>query len=198
MNIVFDIGRVIVRWEPAELIDELFADPAARATVHSAIVEHADWLALDRGTLPQQDAIARAAERTGLSEEDVAGFFQRVPPALVAIPETIDLLYRLKAKAHRLFCLSNMHAASIEHLEKVYRFWEVFEGMVISSRIHLIKPEPAIYAYLLEQHGLNGEETVFIDDAEVNLAPAAKLGIHTIQFESPAQCERQLKLLGCV
>ncbi len=198
MNIVFDLGRVIVRWEPAELIAELFADPAVGAIVHSLIVEHADWLALDRGTLSQADAIARAVQRTGLSESEVCNFFQRVPPALVPVPEMVNLLYRLKREPHRLFCLSNMQATSIEHLENAYGLWEVFEGMVISSRIHLIKPELAIYAYLLEQHGLKGSETVFIDDAEVNLAPAAKLGIHTILFENPAQCERQLKTLGCI
>lgn len=198
MNIVFDLGRVIVSWEPAVLIAEVFPDPAVRETVHSSIVEHADWLALDRGTLSRGDAIARAAKRTGLSKSDVAGFLQRVPPALVAIPEMVELLYRLKAKGHQLFCLSNMHIASIEHLEKVYRFWEVFEGIVISSRIHLIKPEPAIYAYLLEQYALNSTETVFIDDAEVNLAPATKFGIHTVKFENPGQCEHRLKRLGCL
>jgi putative hydrolase of the HAD superfamily len=91
-----------------------------------------------------------------------------------------------------------MHVASIEHLEQAYTFWEVFTGVVISCRLHLCKPEPAIYAYLLETYRLNGANTVFIDDTEVNLTAAAQFGIHTIKFENPAQCERQLQALGCI
>jgi FMN phosphatase YigB (HAD superfamily) len=50
----------------------------------------------------------------------------------------------------------------------------------------------------LETHGLDGADTVFIDDTEVNLSAAAQFGIHTIKFESPAQCEGQLRVMGCI
>jgi putative hydrolase of the HAD superfamily len=198
VNIVFDLGGVVVTWEPAALVAKVFADPAVQTLARTEILGHADWLALDRGTLLLQDAVRRAARRTGLAESAVAHLLQQVPPALVAIPETVGLMYRLKAQGHRLYCLSNMHVASIEHLEKVYTFWEVFTGVVISCRLHLCKPDPAIYAYLLETHALHGEKTLFIDDTEVNLTAAAQFGIRTIRFESPAQCERELQALGCI
>jgi putative hydrolase of the HAD superfamily len=67
-----------------------------------------------------------------------------------------------------------MHAASIAYLEQTYAFWAVFTGVVISCRVQLIKPEPAIYAYLLEQYGLEASQTVFIDDTVVNLEAAAQ------------------------
>jgi putative hydrolase of the HAD superfamily len=142
--------------------------------------------------------VRRGAQRTGLSEAEVAAVLQQVPPSLVAIPGTVDLLYRLKAEGHTLFCLSNMHVASIAHLEQAYTFWDVFTGIVISCRLQVCKPEPAMYAYLLETYGLEGAHTVFIDDTAANLAAAAQFGMHTIQFESPAQCERQLHVLGCL
>ncbi len=198
MNIIFDLGRVVVRWEPDALIAETFADPAVRTVVRRGIIDHPDWLALDRGVLSLHDAITRAAARTGVPADAVSGFMRRVPTALVAIPETVSLLYRLKARGHRMFCLSNMQAASIEHLERAYTFWDVFEGMVISCRIHLLKPEPAIYAHLLEQHGIEGADSVFIDDLEANLAAATGFGIRGIQFEHPAQCEARLAALGCL
>jgi putative hydrolase of the HAD superfamily len=198
VNIVFDLGGVVVTWEPEAIIAKVFADPMMQALVHTEIFRHADWLALDRGTLPWQDAMRRGAQRTGLSEAGVAALLQQVPPALVAIPGTVDLLYRLKAQGHTLFCLSNMHVASIAHLEQAYTFWEVFTGVVVSCRLHVCKPEPAIYAYLLETYGLEGAHTVFIDDTEVNLTAAAQFGMRTIKFESPAQCERQLQVLGCI
>jgi len=198
LNIVFDLGGVVVKWEPEVIIAKAFADPVVQAKVRTQIIGHADWLALDRGTLPWQDAIVRAAQRTGLSEADVAEFLQRVPPELVAIPGTVDLLYRLKAQGHTLYCLSNMHVAFIDHLEKSYTFWEVFAGAVISCRLHLCKPEPAIYTHFLETYGLDGADTVFIDDTDVNLSAAAQFGMRTVKFESPAQCESQLQALGCI
>lgn len=198
MNIVFDLGGVVVTWKPEIIIARVFADPEVQSKVRSEIVEHADWLALDRGTLLLQEAIVRASERTGLSVSDVAKFMRQVPPSLVAIPDTVKLLYRLKANGHNLFCLSNMHITAIEYLEKVYTFWEVFEGTVISCRIHLIKPEPAIYAHLLEKYGLYETKTVFIDDVEVNLQAAERFDIYTVQFDNPAQCENKLRMLGCI
>lgn len=198
MNIVFDLGGVVVRWEPDALIATVFSDPLIRAAMRAEFVGHADWLALDRGTLSPRNAIERAAKRIGLPEADIEKFLQQVPPALVPIPAMVDLLYRLKANGHRLFCLSNMHVASIEYLESAYTFWEVFEGVVVSCRLQLCKPEAAIYGYLLETYGLNANDTVFIDDTPENLTAAADLGLHALRFESPAQCERELKVLGCI
>jgi putative hydrolase of the HAD superfamily len=198
LNIVFDLAGVVVNYDQAALIAAIFPDPAMHATVRTEILGHVDWLALDRGTLSLQEAIVRAARRTGLSKAAVAAFLQQVPPAWRANTGTVDLLYRLKAKGHPLFCLSNMHVASIEHLEHAYPFWEVFTGRVISCRVHLCKPEPAIYAYLLEQYGLEGPHTVFIDDTAVNLEAATQFGLHTIKFKNPVQCERELRALGCI
>jgi putative hydrolase of the HAD superfamily len=69
---------------------------------------------------------------------------------------------------------------------------------MISCRVQLIKPEPAIYTHLLAQYGLEASHTVFIGDTAVNLAAAAQLGSQTIQFEHPMQCARQLQTLGCL
>ena len=91
-----------------------------------------------------------------------------------------------------------MHRESITYLEEKYSFWGLFEGSVISCRIHRIKPEREIYEYLLEKHGLVAAETVFIDDTSVNLLAAKKFGIRTIKFEDSEQCERQLAEMGFV
>lgn len=198
MNVVFDLGRVVVRWEPDAVIETVFADPLVRMRVRRDVIDHPDWLELDRGTLAPATAVTRAAQRTGLPADALALFMRRVPPSLTPITGTIDLLHRLKARGHTLFCLSNMHAASIEYLERTQTFWDAFAGKVISCRVQLCKPEPAIYAHLLGAFGLDAAATVFIDDLDVNLSAAARFGILTIRFEDPAQCERELRTLGCL
>lgn len=186
----------MVRWDPPAIIAGVFSDPQIRSKVQACVFGHADWLELDRGTLPREDAIRRAAQRTGLAEAELDRLLREVPPSLVPIPETVDLLYRLKARGHPLYCLSNMHFASIEYLEQAYTFWEVFSGAVISCRLQLCKPEPAIYAHLLKTYGLEAADTLFVDDVEVNLSAAARLRIRTLKFENAAQCERKLHALG--
>ena len=198
MNIIFDLGGVVVRWEPEALLAQSFGDPVICKGVHSEFIGHADWLELDRGTMTPEDAVARAARRTGLTEQAVRNFLHEVPPSLVPIPETVELLYQLKAQGHSLYCLSNMHFASIEYLERTHGFWEVFSGKVISCRVQLCKPEAGIYAHLLETFQLDAAGTVFVDDVEVNLAAARQFGIRVIRFESAVQCAEELKVLGCI
>jgi putative hydrolase of the HAD superfamily len=162
------------------------------------VFTHPDWLELDRGTLGREEAIRRAARRTGIAESEMKKLLHAVPLSLVPFPDTIDLLYRLKAKGHPLYCLSNMHYASIEYLESTHAFWDVFDGKVISCRLNLCKPEAGIYEHLLQTYGLKAKDTLFIDDVQKNLDAAAKLGIRTLKFENAVQCERELRGLGLI
>jgi len=198
VNVVFDLAGVIVSYDEAAVVTNAFRDPAAQDTVRAAIIGHSDWRALDRGTLSEQDAIIRAARRTGLPAADIAAFMKQIYSAWVTIPETVDLLYRVRSSGHRLFCLSNMHAGSIDYMEQVYSFWEVFAGKIISCHVHSIKPEREIYTQLLNRYGLECSDTVFIDDTEINLEAAAQLGLRAIKFQNPAQCESELRALGCI
>jgi putative hydrolase of the HAD superfamily len=198
LNLVFDLGGVVVRWDPAAIIASVFHDEKLRAKVHEGVFAHPDWLELDRGTLARVDAIRRAAQRTGIAEGEITRLLHQVPPSLVVFPDTVELLYRLKRRGYPLYCLSNMHFASIEYLEKMHTFWDVFDGAVISCRLRLCKPEPGIYEHLLRAHGLTAGETLFIDDVQKNLDGAAQFGIRTLRFENAAQCERELRALGVI
>ena len=195
MNIVFDLGGVVVRWDPDAIIASVFEDEKLRAKVKKGVFEDADWLELDRGTLGRDDAIARAAKRTGVAANEMKRLLHAVPPSLVVFPQTVELMRRLKQKGYPLYCLSNMHFASIEYLEQQETFWDVFEGRVISCRLNLCKPEAGIYEHLLQTYKLKPADTLFIDDVQKNLDAAAKLGIKTLRFENAVQCERELRRL---
>lgn len=198
MNIVFDLGGVVFRWQPDRIIRHVFRDPQDQALVKSKIFEHADWVALDRGTIALDDAIDRGTSRTGLPRGEIERVLHAVPQFLTPIEDTIELIRAMRDSSNRLFVLSNMHAASIRYLEEKYAIWDMFEGVVISSRIRMVKPELEIYEHLLAEHKLNAAETVFIDDLSENLAAAARIGIQTIRFVDAKQCRQDLVNLGCI
>lgn len=197
-NIVFDLGGVVFDWQPDAIIRSVFEDSETQDLVRVEILEHPDWLELDRGTITLDQAIDRGATRTALPRQDVERLFNEVPPSLTPIEETIELIRAIRVTNNRLFVLSNMHLASITYLEQTHRIWDMFDGIVISSRIRKVKPEIEIYEHLLTAYQLKAIETIFIDDLSENLAAASSIGIQTIRFVDPSQCRQALVDLGCI
>jgi putative hydrolase of the HAD superfamily len=198
LNIIFDLGGVVITWDPDDFAAHIFTDPETRKIARKHILDHGDWIEMDRGTLTPKEAIKRGAQRSGLPESDVNRLIHAVPAFLTPIKESVQLLQELKEYGSRLFVLSNLHPASINHLEKEYSFLELFDGRVISCRIKKVKPEAEIYQYLIDSYNLDIENTVFVDDMEINLKAAAKFGMKTIHFENTIQCRRDLEALGCL
>ncbi|MCP4302131.1 MAG: HAD family phosphatase [Gammaproteobacteria bacterium] len=198
MNIVFDLGGVVFDWQPDTVIRRAFQDPRTQDLVRAEILEHADWVELDRGSIALSEAIVRGASRTGLPHKDIEALFNQVPPSLTPIQETIDLIRSVRDSDNRVFVLSNMALASITYLEKQHEIWDMFDGIIISCRIQKVKPEIEIYEHLLTEYQLEATETVFIDDLSENLAAASSIGIQTIKFVDPSQCRRDLVDLNCL
>lgn len=198
MNIVFDLGGVVFNWQPEVIMESVFSGRNTRDIVRKEIFEHSDWLELDKGTISLDSAIDRGAARTGLPATDIARLLNAVPGFLTPIDQTMELICRLGNSANKLFVLSNMQLASIAHLEEQHDIWGLFDGVVISSRIKMVKPDIEIYQYLLDRYQLNPADTVFIDDLPKNLEAASSLGIRTIQFFDAPQCEQALSEYRCL
>ncbi len=198
MNVVFDLGGVLVAWQPVDILKKAFPDPAMREIARREIIGHDDWLEIDRGKLTMADAIPHFAAKSGIAEEIIRAFIEMVPAELVAKPETVELLHRVKAAGNAIYLLSNMPGETFEYLERTHDFWHAFDGRVVSGYIGHCKPEPAIYEHLLETFDLEPAETVFIDDVQANIDAARRHGIHGIRFESAEQVERELERLGCL
>jgi putative hydrolase of the HAD superfamily len=192
VNIVFDLCGVVFKWTPEAILANVNVEPSLKEQVIKGLFEHSDWLELDRGTLSHQESIQRAAVYTGLEPSIVANLIPYIPRALVVMPGMINLLTHLKANGHTLYYLSNMNHDCITHLENTCSYWHIFEGGIVSCRVHALKPEPAIYKSLLETYRLAYSEILFIDDREINLDAAKQFGMQTIHFEFPLQCAEQL------
>jgi putative hydrolase of the HAD superfamily len=198
LNIIFDLGGVVITWDPDDFVSNVFDDKNTQNIARTHILDHKDWIELDRGSLSKNDAIKRGTERSGLPESEVKRLFDAVPSYLTPVNESIRLLHDLKSLRNKLFVLSNLHLASIAHLEQEYSFLELFDGKVISCRINKVKPESEIYEHLLDKYKLDIKNTIFIDDVDMNVNAAAALGIKTIHFKNINQCRQELQELGCL
>ena len=176
----------------------MFDNSETQRLVQEEIFDHPDWVELDRGTLDVERAIDRGALRTKLPRPEISKLMSEVPRSHTPIHESMHLLRSIRDTDNKFFILSNMQFPSIEHLERVSSIWSMFDGIVISCRIRKVKPDIEIYQYLLNEHRLVAEETVFIDDTDVNLVAASTLGIKTIKFVSASLCRQDLVDLKCI
>jgi HAD superfamily hydrolase (TIGR01509 family) len=194
-NVVFDLGGVLLEWNPARILEDFYADANLRRLLKESLFGHPDWLELDRGTLSEAQVLARAEQRTGRPAAELAALHEAMRQSLHAKTDTVALLDALHARGIPLYCLSNMSAAVYAHLRLRHDFWDRFRGIVISGEIQLLKPEPEIFTHLLERFGLTAHETVFIDDVPANVEGARAVGMHAIQFRDAADCAARLEPL---
>lgn len=195
---VFDIGGVLLTWDPEDIAASVFETQPERDLVLDQVFGHPDWVELDRGTLTHEEAASRAHGRTGLPLESLSAMLGNVPYFLQPMPASFELLDDVRASGNRVFALSNLHRPSLEHVRRDLELLERFDGLTISCDVGACKPESAIYASLIAEHALMPRDTVFIDDVAGNLDAAARFGIHTILFEDVRSCRNQLRQAGCI
>jgi len=191
-NVIFDFGGVLVTWRPQEIIDSFYADPALREAVRVHAFQHEDWLEMDRGTLDEATVVQRFAARMGRPEAELRALFDHLRASLVPIAPTVALLEELRGRGYKLYGLSNMAESIFAYLRSRYSFFELFDGIVVSATVKLLKPEPKIYEHLRERYALDFAESVYLDDMPANVEAARELGLPAIRFETTEQARREL------
>jgi HAD superfamily hydrolase (TIGR01509 family) len=201
-RVVFDFGAVVFQWRPTVmLMRELphLATDESRAAHWAAQIFQSyggDWADFDRGVLGVPELVARISTRTGLDRSDVQTAVDGVARELQPKPEMVALLQRLHGAGRRLHFLSNMPAGIASELEARHGFFRWFESGVFSSRVQLIKPDPAIYRLAAAHFQAAPADLLFIDDHPPNIAAAQALGWDGFVFRSPAQTEAELASRG--
>lgn len=194
-NVIFDFGGVLVSWRPHEIIDSFYADPLLRDAVRTHVFHHPDWVEMDRGTYDEATVVARFAERMARPRAEMERLLEHVRAALTPIEPTVALLRELHARGYTLYGLTNMSEPIFHYLERTHDFFGLFEGIVVSAKIKLVKPEPGIYAHLRDRFALDFAQSVFLDDLAPNVESARRLGLAAVHFENAEQARRELSLL---
>ena len=191
-NIVFDLGRVLIKFEPKEYIEENVPEEK-REDFYNGIFGSAEWLMLDRGTLSYEDAKKIFKERVSGVDKQIDRLFDvDLFEILQPIEENVKLLSKLKKK-YNLYILSNFHQPAFEHIFKKYEFFRLFDGHTVSCYYYLLKPEKEIYDTLINKFNLIPKETVFIDDTKVNIDACEKEGIRGIHLPDYTELKQKLE-----
>ena len=191
-NIVFDLGRVLIKFEPKEYIEQNVPEEK-REDFYNGIFGSTEWLMLDRGTLSYEDAKKIFKERVSGVDKQIDRLFDvDLFEILQPIEENVKLLPKLKEK-YNLYILSNFHQPAFEHIFKKYEFFRLFDGHTVSCYYYLLKPEKEIYDTLINKFNLIPKETVFIDDTKVNIDACEKEGIRGIHLPDYTELKQKLE-----
>jgi|SRR6186713_1661243 len=196
-TVVFDLGGVLVDWNPEYLYRDLLPNEAERR-----------WFLTNVCTLDwneEQDAGRSLSEGTEFLVErfpdhaaSIRAFYGRWKEMLGGpIHETVEIFRQLKfGSGLKLYALTNWSAETFPIALELYDFLHWFDGRLVSGEEKIRKPEKAIYELLIKRFGIDPARAVYVDDNIRNVIPARELGFHGIHFQSPAQFSMALEVLG--
>jgi 2-haloacid dehalogenase len=194
--VVFDLGGVLIDWDPRYLYRKLLAEEEIEPFL--AEIGFFAWNHAQDAGGSWDVAVEELAAQHPHRRELIAAFPDRFPETLGGpIHETVALLDELhRSGATRLLALTNWSSGTFPVARTTFDFLDRFEGIVVSGEERVAKPDPALFAILLDRYGLVPQETVFIDDAAANVVAAQQLGLIALRFTSPGELRADLSRLG--
>jgi 2-haloacid dehalogenase len=190
--VVFDLGGVLIDWDPRYLYRKLLADEAA-VEEFLATVCTPEWNAeQDRGR-PFAEGVAELVERYPAHAAAITAYHERWPEMLGGdIGGTVELLAELRAAGVPLYALTNWSAETFAIARERFQFLDWFDGVLVSGEERMIKPDPAIFQLMVERFGLDPGSAFYVDDSAANVEAAGRLGFDAVRFTSPGQLRRDL------
>lgn len=196
MNVVFDIGNVLVQWEPRALYRKIFATEAEVEWFITNVCNHIWNLEQDRGR-SFAEAVREATARFPEHAEAIAAYDLRWHETVLGpIDGTVAILQELQARGTPLYAITNFNQDKFRETLKRFPFLAAFRDIVVSGDERLLKPDAAIYRVLLQRNGLDAASCVFIDDSVKNVEGAEAVGMKAIHFTTPAALRGELVGMG--
>jgi 2-haloacid dehalogenase len=195
--VIFDLGGVLVNWDPRNLYRRFFNGNAAALDKFLTEVDFHAWnLEQDRGRSFAEGVAALSAQFPQYADL-IRAYDDYWEEAITGtIPGTLEILYTLKDAGYSVNLLSNISREKYQVLRAKYAFFEAFDQRLISADVQLLKPDPRIYALMLSKIDRVAGDCIFIDDSAANVAGADRVGMTAIQFQSPPQLKSELQRCG--
>lgn len=192
-NVIFDFGAVLFEWNPHHIVNSFTTSPSEREILLRDVLQHPDWLSLDRGTMLIAEVIPKFSARTQISSQRIEDFIAHIQLSLTKIQQTETLFNQLTQQPYSLYYLTNMCSAFFDTLYEKHHFISFFDGGLVSGKELVMKPEQEIFLRLCDRYQLTPQESLFIDDNSENIQIAATLGFNTIQFDQTTSCFQQIE-----
>lgn len=195
MNIVFDFGNVLVRWEPERMFAGLFEGDEARYWYFWRHVCGPEWRnRIDAGE-EISSCIALQQQQFPEYAEALARYDTRWKDSLTGeMPGMRDIVQALiDLNEHPVYGLTNWSMETFPQARKMFPILQLIDNYVVSGDVHLVKPDPRIFQLLLNRYDLRPDETIFIDDNPDNVAAACQLGMHGIHFTTADNLKQVLQ-----
>ncbi len=174
--VVFDVGNVLLSWKPAEILEKLLPDrPDLHEELTVRMFRSPYWTMRDRGSASVEEVIAAMSK----TAPEMEPYIRRVMEGwidLPAMPEGVEALKACKAHGVKLYALTNYADEAFAHACQSHEFFSLFDDLVVSGRLHMIKPALDIYEHLIDRFGLDPDRTLFIDDSPMNIEAALECG----------------------
>ena len=195
-TLVFDIGGVLLDWNPRYLYRKLFDDEAEMEVFLRDICSQA-WNEKQDAGRSFAEATDELIQQYAEHAELIRAYDERWLEMISGpIEGTVALLERLHKTGYDLFGLSNWSAEKYHVAEEQFPFLHWFQAVVVSGEVKVTKPNPEIYHLLLGRVNRKARDCLFIDDSKVNIDTASRLGFHTIHFQDPKGLQEQLSRNG--
>jgi 2-haloacid dehalogenase len=195
--VVFDLGGVLIDWDPRHLYRKLFVgDEAAMEHFLAKVCTHEWNRCQDAGRSFAEGA--RLLKREHPDKAELIDAYGARFDEMMAGPITgaVEILAELRERGTPLYGLSNFSAETFPRAFERFDFLRWFHGTVISGEVGFIKPDPRIYEIMLRRFAIDPQQAVYIDDVAVNAEAARPLGIHGIHYTSPCALREELVRLA--
>ena len=192
-NVIFDFGAVMFEWNPLQIVNSFTTSQPEREILLRDVLQHSDWLSLDRGTMLIAEVIPKFSARTQIPSQRIEDFITHIQLSLTKIRQTEILFNQLTQQPYSLYYLTNMCSAFFDTLYEKHHFISFFDGGLVSGKELVMKPEQEIFMRLCERYQLTPQESLFIDDNSENIQIASALGFNTIQFNQTQTCFQQIE-----
>lgn len=192
-TVIFDVGNVIVRWDPAWIVAQTFDDIRDHGALRDSIFSREVWLPLNLGTLTVPEAKALYVGDGLMSAAEADRLFDTVLASMEVLPGSVPLMKRLIAAGYRILALTDNVHEFIDHYKANHDWWHLFDGAVVSAELGIVKPDAAIFETLNSHWGVTLCEAVFMDDVAANVEGARATGLHAFQFTTATDAETRLK-----
>lgn len=194
--VVFDIGGVLLDWNPRHLYRKLIDDPASLEEFLGRICTPQWHLAHDLGADIEQSCQELAGQYPAKADLIMAWARRTEEMVVGQIDAGVQVLAEVRASGLPCYALSNMEADTFALRRDRFAFFDMFDGCVISGIERVAKPDPKIFEILLARYDLAPSATLFIDDADSNVAAARGLGMVAIRYAGAGQLRADLREHG--